>query len=73
MKPQDILFFLVFIALLYKRNPYYSVWVGILSLLISIPLFAMYIFFTAEHLVYYSAAFFLLAILLFLFQNKKYL
>lgn len=62
MKPQDIVFIIGFLLVSYKRNSNLSVAVGIILLLISIPLFSFWIFFTAERLVMYAAAFFLLAI-----------
>jgi hypothetical protein len=60
MKPQDILFILILIFLLWKRNPKYFSIAGLACLLISIPLFHFWIFFTAQRLVWY--AFVLLAI-----------
>lgn len=69
MKPQDILFIIGFLLILYKRNSNLSVAIGILLLILSIPLFSFWIFFTAERLVMYAAAFFLLATAL----NIKYL
>jgi len=70
MKPQDILFLVVLVILLILRRPKLAVGVGLTSIIISMPLFAKHIFFTAEHLTWYAASFFLLAIILFLFQNK---
>jgi hypothetical protein len=63
MKPQDIIFIITFLLVLYKRNSNLSVGIGILLLFLSIPLFSFWIFFTAERLVMYAAAFFLLAII----------
>lgn len=63
MKPQDIVFIIGFLLILYKRNSNLSVAVGIILLLFSMPLFSLWIFFTAERLVMYAAAFFLLAII----------
>ena len=61
MKPQDIIFIILLVFLLWKRNPLLAVWSGLLSLITSIPLFATWIFFTAERLTWYAAAFFLVA------------
>ena len=58
MKPQDILFFLVFGSLLGIRKPRLFVIAGLASLVLSIPLFATWTFFTAERLTWYAAAFF---------------
>lgn len=64
MKPQDILFFVVFAVLLFMRKPVRLVWVGLGSLVLAIPLFAFHIFFTAERLTWYAAAFFAVYVLI---------
>ena len=64
MKPQDIVFFIVFAILLFSRKPRALVWAGLVSLALAIPLFAKWIFFTAERLTWYAAAFFLAFIIL---------
>ena len=69
MKIQDILFIVVFVILALKRNSTFSTIAGLICLAAAIPLFALWIFFTAQHLVYYSAAFFLLSIIL-LYREK---
>lgn len=71
MKPQDIAFFLVLVVLLLFRKPKVLVVAGLLCIIIAMPLFAFWVFFTAQHLIWYAAAFFLVAIILFLVQNKK--
>jgi len=71
MKIQDIAFFVVLALLIFKRNPKLAVIAGILCLLLSIPLFSFWIFFTAERLTWYAAGFFLLAIILNLFINER--
>lgn len=58
MKPQDILFFVVFAALLVLHKPRLYVMSGLMCLLLAIPLFATWTFFTAERLTWYAAAFF---------------
>lgn len=64
MKIQDILFIIVFILVLLKRDSRISTITGLICLALSIPLFAFWIFFTAQHLVWYAFAFFLLSIIL---------
>lgn len=64
MKPQDIVFFIVFAALLAFRKPIYFVFVGLLCLLLAVPLFATWTFFTAERLTWYAAACFITFILI---------
>jgi hypothetical protein len=71
MKPQDILFILLLIGLLFFRKPRILVWAGLICLLLSIPLFAHWVFFTAERLVMYAAGFLLAAIIILMFKNKS--
>lgn len=71
MKPQDIIFFVVLAALLHKRTPRILVFAGIVCLLLSMPLFSLWIFFTAQRLTWYAGAFFLAAIVLFMVPLKK--
>ena len=74
LKPQDVLFIIVLIALLFKRDSKLFVWAGLASLLLSIPLFATWTFFTAQRLVIYAFAFFLVACIFFMtkeFRTKK--
>ncbi len=66
MKPQDIVFLVIFILILIKRSSTLSTIAGIVCLVLSIPLFAFWIFFTAQHLVWYAIAFFILSIILIL-------
>jgi len=71
MKIQDIVFFIVFISLLIKRDPRLAAGAGIISLILSIPLFSFWIFFTAERLTWYVAAFFLLSVIFHLFKLRN--
>jgi len=71
MKIQDIVFFVVLALLILKRSPKLMAFFGILCLLLSIPLFSFWIFFTAEHLVWYSAVFFFAAIIFYFFKNGQ--
>lgn len=71
MKIQDIVFFVVLALLILKRNPRLAALSGISCLLLSIPLFSFWIFFTAERLTWYAAAFFGLAIIFHLWNLKK--
>lgn len=64
MKPQDILFFVVFIALIMLRRPRVFVAFGLISVVTAIPLFSLHVFFTAERLTWYAAAFFIAYILI---------
>lgn len=70
MKPQDLAFIVVLGILLFLRKSNYLVIAGLLSLLLSIPLFARHIFFTAEHLTYYAVGFFLISVFLKIYENR---
>jgi len=70
MKPQDILFFIVLIVLIYKHNSKWAVSAGIFCLLFAIPLFAFRVFFTAERLTWYAGGVFLLGIILEWYRMK---
>ncbi|MCL4360148.1 hypothetical protein M1555_02740 [Patescibacteria group bacterium] len=71
MKPQDFLFVILFAVLLILRRPRLLVFAGLGCLLLAIPLFAGWIFFTAERLTWYAAAFFLTFIVLSLVRGRK--
>jgi len=64
MKPQDIGFLLVFIVLLFVKKPRVFLIAGLASWVFAIPLFAGWIFFTAERLTWYGAAFIFASLLL---------
>lgn len=66
MKIQDVGFLVALVFLWRQRKPQWAVLAGLLSLLLAMPLFKFWIFFTAERLVGYAAAFFALAII----QNR---
>jgi len=68
MKIQDVSFILVFLVVFWLRRPRLALMIGLLCLLLAIPLFKFWIFFTAERLTWYAAGFFLLAII---FLTKK--
>lgn len=70
MKLQDILFLCVYGLVLFLRRPIFFVWAGIVCLVIAIPLFAGWIFFTAERLTWYAAGFFLTYIFITLRSNR---
>lgn len=70
MKPQDIIFFVSLALLLALRRPVLFVWAGLGCLVLAIPLFATWTFFTAERLTWYAAGFFLSSIVLF-FVNRS--
>lgn len=71
MKIQDIFFLLLLAFLILRRNLKYAVFSGLICLILSIPLFATWIFFSAERLTWYASTFFLLAILIEVIRIKK--
>jgi hypothetical protein len=72
MKPQDIIFIAILLILLFARKPQLIVIAGLTCLFLSIPLFSSWIFFTAQRLTYYAAAFFVVAsILIFIEEPHK--
>lgn len=70
MKPQDILFLIALGLLLYKHNPRYFTYAGLFCILVSIPLFAKWIFFTAERFVLYGFIFICIAVVLNLLRMR---
>lgn len=71
MKPQDVGFFILFAILLFNRRTVFFVWVGLACLALAIPLFATWVFFTAERLTWYAAAYFLVFVLISLFRPHR--
>lgn len=71
MKPQDLAFIVVILILLYKHNPRYFVIAGLSMFAAAIPLFAKWIFFTAERLTWYGSLCMLIAVLLFLIEERR--
>lgn len=64
MKIQDLAFGLVLLIVLVIKNDRLATLIGLACLLLAIPLFSFWIFFTAQRLTYYAAVFFLLSIVL---------
>jgi len=71
MKPQDLIFFIVLAIILYIGKPKWLVIAGLICLLISIPLFSFWVFFTAQRLTYYALGFFLTSVIVFLIQTRR--
>jgi len=70
-KPQDILFLVILVLLLLKRDAKLFVWAGLVFLILSIPLFASWIFFTAQRLTWYAFTFFTIAVILNLIKTRR--
>ncbi|OGG11295.1 hypothetical protein A2Z00_02320 [Candidatus Gottesmanbacteria bacterium RBG_13_45_10] len=71
MKIQDIGFCIILAILLTLRKERWFVYAGLMSLTIAIPLFAKWVFFSAERLTWYAAAFFTIAVLSLLFTRRQ--
>jgi hypothetical protein len=71
VKIQDIIFLAFFAFLIYKKDSKLFLASGLVSILLSIPLFYLQIFFTAQHLLYYAFVFILSATLIMLFKERK--
>ncbi len=62
IKAQDLVFFALFLLVIWRRNKTLSIIIGLMCLFLAMPLFKFWIFFTAERLTWYAAAFFALAL-----------
>ncbi|MEK7092457.1 MAG: hypothetical protein AAB907_02435 [Patescibacteria group bacterium] len=71
MKIQDIGFVVLLVILLIRRDPRLFALAGIACLFLSIPLFSLWIFFTAERLTWYAATFFLMSAILHMIRLRK--
>lgn len=71
MKIQDLIFFFAFLLILWLRKPRLAAIIGFFCLFMAAFLFKFWIFFTAERLTWYAAAFFFYtAVCLFLKELK---
>lgn len=66
MKPQDIGFFVALVVLALVKKPKLFLIAGLASWVLAMPLFARWIFFTAERLTWYGACFILIYLVMFL-------
>jgi len=72
MKIQDLLFFItIFIFIFFVKKPKISTITGLACLIAAMPLFAKWVFFTAERLTWYAAGFFLVTIIFGLLNLKN--
>lgn len=71
MKFQDIFFLILFLLLIFKKDSKLSLNFGLICLILSIPLFALWVFFTAERLTWYASLFIFLSIIIEIFKFKK--
>lgn len=70
MKIQDLIFIIALVVLLYKKNVRFVILTGIFFLVIALPLFTFWIFFTAQRLVYFAALFFFISAVFLLFKKE---
>lgn len=71
MKIQDLIFIAILIFLIIKNDAKLFVFVGLIILALSIPLFAFWIFFTAEKLVWYAWLFILIGTVCYCLMSIK--
>lgn len=64
LKPQDLLFVVIFVLLFIKRDARLFAIAGLISVALSIPLFSEWVFFTAQKLVWFAFIFFATAVVL---------
>lgn len=72
MKIQDLGFFVLLGILLWRRDARWLVYAGLGFLVVSMPLFSLWIFFTAQRFVQYGALCFFLAVGMGSVQRKGY-
>jgi hypothetical protein len=58
MKLQDFGFICIYLGLLISHKYKWLIWAGLFLLILAIPLYAKWIFFTAERFVWYAALLF---------------
>ena len=71
MKIQDLLFGFVFLLIAWRKEAKLATVIGLACLILAIPLFKFWIFFTAERLTWYAAAFFAYAGLLLMIKKNE--
>lgn len=71
IKIQDVFFVIVLLILLSLGRKKLFVIAGLCSLVIAIPLYSQWIFFTAQRLVMYGAFLIFISLVLFLFNKKS--
>lgn len=69
MKLQDLIFIVMLIFLIIKQNTKWFISTGLIFLVLSIPLFAFWIFFTAQRFIVYAWLFIFLGIFLKIFKR----
>lgn len=71
MKIQDLIFFLIFLLIVWRRSSRWATLIGLGCLILAIPLFKLWLFFSAERLTWSAAAFFAYATVLGIMRAKK--
>jgi hypothetical protein len=72
MKPQDIIFFTLFLALIAMRKFEHLLILGLFCIVLSIPLFSLWIFFTAERMTWYASVCIVMSIFYLLLRFYRY-
>jgi len=71
MKIQDLGFLLILAGLFYFRKIRLISLTGIICLILAMPLFAFWVFFTAQRLVIYAAVLFAISLIGQIWQSRK--
>lgn len=71
MKIQNLIFAVIFILVFWRRNSAVAARLGIICLILATLLFNLQVFFTAERLTWYAAAFFAYATILGIIRVNK--
>ena len=71
MKIQDIGFLILLFSALFIRSERLAAGLGLLFLILAMPLFALWVFFTAQRFVIYAVVFFVLSLFLQLRELKR--
>jgi threonine/homoserine/homoserine lactone efflux protein len=62
IKPQDILFFITLIPLFILKKTKWFIFAGLFCFLLAAPLFGLWIFFTAQKLIWYALMYISIAV-----------
>ena len=73
MKIQDVIFIISLLTLLVIRKDRWFLYTGLACLVLAIPLFAKWVFFTAERLTWYGSAFILVFLMVQMFFRPNHI
>jgi len=71
MKIQDLIFIITFLLIFILRKEQWFLYAGLGCFFFAIPLFATWVFFTAERLTWYGSAFILIFLVMQIFSERS--